>query len=200
VVVAWWEFCRRGRQVCAGKALPVFLARCTMHYLFCTRGAWFAAEPADRSSSSASIRAVFGVRPSASRAMWRIASSSRNSASMVSSLADRRPRLPPGAVLVQRSCYVCGRVARGRAVSFESARCALVEQFVDVTTRLWPRCGVPRAVEHMHNKPHMRVTATNGSGARRPGGRSPIYPWAPWPPWWATHRCRFGKQPFTSKA
>ena len=39
---------------------------------------------AERSSSSASIRAAFGVRPSASRAMWRIASSSPSSESMVS--------------------------------------------------------------------------------------------------------------------
>lgn len=77
--------------MCTSAGLPVFLARWTMYYLFCTmyylfgtRGAWVAAEPADRSSSSASIRAVFGVRPSASRAMWRIASSSRSSASMVS--------------------------------------------------------------------------------------------------------------------
>ena len=38
----------------------------------------------ERSSSSASIRAVFGVRPSASRTMRRIASSTRSSASIAS--------------------------------------------------------------------------------------------------------------------
>jgi hypothetical protein len=70
--------------MCARVLLYLFLARCTMHYLFCTRGAWSAAEPADRSSSSSSIRAVLGGRPSSSRTMWRIASSSRSSESMVS--------------------------------------------------------------------------------------------------------------------
>ena len=59
---------------------------------------------------------------------------------------------------------------------------ALVAQFVDVTARLWPRCGVPRAVEHMHNKPHMRVTATNGLGdeaARGPFPHLSMGPLAP---------------------
>jgi hypothetical protein len=43
---------------------------------------------------------------------------------------------------------------------------------------VWPRCGVPRAIEHMHNKPHMRVTANgvgdrDGQGAVSPDLRGP---------------------------
>jgi hypothetical protein len=81
----------------------------------------------------------------------------------------------------------------GRVVKFRSARCVrrAVRRPDDLTARrhVWLRCGVPRAVEHMHNKPHMRVTATSmGRGHRRPGGRFPLYPRPPGS-LWATHKC-----------
>jgi hypothetical protein len=94
---------------------------------------------------------------------------------------------------VLADCPAVARPGRG-------ALGALVAQFVDVTTRLRPRCGVPSEVEHMHNKPHMRVTATSGPGDEAARGPFPQIFAGPLASLSATHRCQFGKQPFTTKA